>query len=510
MTLRGIVAALSVAAACSGDGGTPARPEDQGTPSSTTVQAAPAYEPLYAEAPCAGGVPDDVHVECGLLTVPEDRTRPTGHTVRLPVAIIRSDEPVPAEDPIVYFSGGPGYSGLAEVASFLAADIGGPRDVILFDQRGTGSAEPSLDCPEIHEAIAAALATAGTSDDESPLLEAALADCRGRLVEGGVDVDAYDTVATAADAVDLASALGIESWNLFGVSYGTTVALEVLRQDGSRVRSAVLDSVYPPTVAGGLSSIADNYERALGVLVDGCAAAPLCAESFPGLAGDIDTVLDSLNATPHRGQITNPTLDREQEIAVTGNDVVAGLFTALYDEDLIPLLPTVINALATGGGGVFIDQLAIEGISFLNAAAEGQTASVNCSDRANLRDPEQEESVLRAHPEYGTLALFAEACDVWDVSPADPSFNEPVRSDVPALILAGEYDPVTPPDDGRAAADDLTNSTFVLFPGLGHGEVFAHDCPLAIFRAFVADPAVPVDTSCVASMPPPAWVVPGP
>jgi pimeloyl-ACP methyl ester carboxylesterase len=92
------------------------------------------------------------------------------------------------------------------------------------------------------------------------------------------------------------------------------------------------------------------------------------------------------------------------------------------------------------------------------------------------------------------------------VAPAPPEFNEPVVSDVPALVLADEYDPITPPADSRAAAETLSSSTFVEFPGLGHGAVFSAPCPEAVYKSFLADPSAP-DTSCVAGMGPPAWTV---
>src|SRR5205085_5703484 len=101
-------------------------------------------------------------------------------------------------------------------------------------------------------------------------------------------------------------------------------------------------------------------------------------------------------------------------------------------------------------------------------------------------------------------------CSTFGVAPAPAGYATAVRSDIPTLVLADQYDPVTPPENSKHAADGLSRSTYVLFPGLGHGAVFAApECPEVIFRAFLADPTAKVDTSCVASMGPPAWAVPG-
>jgi pimeloyl-ACP methyl ester carboxylesterase len=115
--------------------------------------------------------------------------------------------------------------------------------------------------------------------------------------------------------------------------------------------------------------------------------------------------------------------------------------------------------------------------------------------------------VVAEKPDTSTLLLFSTvSCKDFGVATAPAGFNDPVRSDIPTLVLAGEYDPVTPPENSKHAAESLTRSTFVLFPGMGHGEVFATpECPEFIFRAFLTDPTGPVDTSCVASMGPPNW-----
>jgi pimeloyl-ACP methyl ester carboxylesterase len=83
-----------------------------------------------------------------------------------------------------------------------------------------------------------------------------------------------------------------------------------------------------------------------------------------------------------------------------------------------------------------------------------------------------------------------------------------VHSDLPTLVLADEYDPVTPPANSKRVADALSGSTYVEFPGLGHAAVFAvPECPEIIFRGFLRDPTAPVDTSCVSTMGPPKWAV---
>ena len=506
----GAVAVLLLAACGSGDDdATDTAPATTAAPATTTTTA-PSYEPVVESAPCDGEVPDDPRVECGVLTVPMDRNDPDAGDVTIPYAIVHSPDPAPLDDPIIYFSGGPGDAG-RDIADFLVeiGIAGGPRDVIVFDQRGTGASTPSLDCPEYTEAVWELLAAPAPPLEELAISDAALGACRARLLADGVDLDAYDTPTTAADIEDLRVALGIDRWNLFGVSYGTTVALEVVRQHPESVRSVVLDSVYAVESSGDSSARIVQAERVFGVLADGCAADPGCASAHGDVMAGLRALFDAWNADPYEATIEDPVDGRQRQLVITGEDVVAGLWNALYDDQLIGVLPSLLAPLLAREplADVVVGQLATDGIDQLTAGAEGIASVVDCADRGNIQGPSREE-VMAAEPFYaGLIALGDRSCELWDVEPVDPSFNDTVRSDLPALLFGNEYDPVTPPEDTERTARGFVNGTYVEFPGLGHGSVFSHRCPTQVMLAFVDDPAAPVDMVCVDEMGQPAWAV---
>jgi pimeloyl-ACP methyl ester carboxylesterase len=382
------------------------------------------FEPTFVPARCTVRVPDSARVECGTLTVLEDRGDPDGATVRLPLAIVRTDAARPAPDPIVYFSGGPGAPGLEVASRFLESRLGGERDVIVFDQRGTGGAEPSLECPEVDEATWANFGTAAAPEVELQRSLDAFAACRARLVEDGVDLGAYDTATSAADVADLRGALDIGTWNLFGVSYGTTLALEVLRSEPDGVRSVVLDSVYPTTVPGGAEGVFESWTRAARALFDGCADDPACAAAYPTLEADFDAAVERYDRAPFEGEIPDPDTGRVRRIVITGADIVAGAFDAMYERDLIPLLPSLTAALARGDTTI-IPLLASEGIPSTTVFADAMAASVECADRARIRhaDPDR---LVADHPTLSTLLTAAanpQVCDLWDVPPAADGFE---------------------------------------------------------------------------------------
>jgi pimeloyl-ACP methyl ester carboxylesterase len=180
----------------------------------------------------------------------------------------------------------------------------------------------------------------------------------------------------------------------------------------------------------------------------------------------------------------------------------------MYDTDVIPQLPGILEQIKAGSGGPIIDQLAVQAIDFIDAAAAAQSAAVDCYDRAAFLHEGDTAREVAKNPDYATLVSFSPLSCAGVSAPAPSGFNDPVHSDIPALVLSGEYDPITPPDQSKHAAETLSHSQFVEFPGMGHGEVFASpECPETIFRAFLADPAAQVDTSCVATMDLPKWAV---
>ena len=479
-----------------------------GSTSTTTTR--PQYTPVYAKGPCTDEVPKDARIECGTLTVPEDRSKPDGRKVTLPVAIVHTKDPNPAPDPVVYFSGGPGDPGLTNAEGFLRKGQAGNRDVIVFDPRGTGRADPSLDCPEINAAVTTIFGAADTFDAEGKVLAEALFACRDRIRGSGVDLSQYNTETIADDAADLRTALGIREWNLFGVSYGTRTALEMLRSHPQGIRSATIDSVVPPDRGESFADVVAAFDRVKRVFFDGCAKDAGCHAAYPGLEADFEALVAKLNATPYQSTVDNPALHQRSPITITGADLEAGFAFALYDTDLIPQLPNVIEQVHANGGGPIIDQLAVQGIQFVTEVAEAQTAAVLCSDDAAALEREDPRELLAQHPYASTLLLVSAApCKDFGVPPGRMGFNDAVHSDVPTLVLGDEYDPVAPPEQSKHASETLSRSTYVEFPGLGHGAVFASpECPEDIFRAFLANPAAPVDTSCVKAMGPPKWALP--
>ena len=226
-------------AACAGSG------SDGGPTLAASYQTVPCPQPNIA------GFPEldfPSGVQCGYLTVPENRARPNGRHIRIFVMRAPAVSAKPRRDPVVYLSGGPGGAGSFEVAFMLQHGINADREVIFVDQRGTHRADPLLACPGWEQFIFDAVSLPFAADSSTATDTEVVKACRDQLAATGVDLAAYNTTENAADIADLRVALGIDSWNVYGVSYGSRLALTVLRDHPQGIRSVVLDSVSPPTV----------------------------------------------------------------------------------------------------------------------------------------------------------------------------------------------------------------------------------------------------------------------
>ncbi|MCU0494170.1 MAG: alpha/beta hydrolase [Chloroflexaceae bacterium] len=488
--------------------GTAPPPASGGNQTAATPGAGTAgYQPRFEDADCRFSPPAGREARCGYLVVPEDRANPAGRSIRLHVAIFKSDTANPAPDPLVYLDGGPGGNPL-ETISFSFNDWFGPfaeqRDVIVFDQRGTGYSEPALDCPELTSNGLEALSQNLSRREQAARDTTALLACRDRLQREGANLAAYNNNANAADVNDLRLALGYEQLNLFGISYGTRLALITMRDFPAGVRSAILDSAYPPQ--NDPASLPANADRAFRALFARCAADTACNQAYPNLEQTFYDTVARLEREPLRARVPNPFDGRRYEVLLNGRTVLNSLFNMLYETSNGPRIPRLINELANGRE---LEEWGYWSALWLFASdylSYGMYYSVECQAEYAFIDPNEASQASARFPRQ--LDTFStdttvEQCQQWVQASKDPREEAPVQSSIPTLILAGEFDPVTPPEYGRSAATSLPNSHFFEFPAMGHAVSVADTCPQAMAVAFVNNPASAPDSSCIARMPPP-------
>lgn len=477
----------------------------QSTPTLPTATKGPPLPPeqRYELVACPYDVPWGPIIECGYLTVPENRSDPNSRDIRLAVAVVKSTSDDPRPDPIVYLSGGPGGSTIERLTRMydgFFAPLSAERDVVLFDQRGVGESRPALDCPGLDNAFLESVQRDIRREQLQSLFTASLTACKRDLDAAGVDLSAYNSAESAADLNDLRQALGIEEWNLYGISYGTRLALTVMRDYPQNIRSVILDSSYPPQ-ADLYSELLANADRAFGELFAGCAADAACNAAYPELERIFFEVVDGLNYQPADLEVYHYAMDKTIEAKMNGDLFLRAIFSQLYSTGSLPFLPALIYS-AHGGDTERLTPLLGDLFFTHDTVSIGMHYSVECREEFPFGSAEGYLASIEEYPDFrhGLDMPIIDICELWDVPPADAIENEPVTSDIPTLVLAGEYDPITPPRWGEQVAQDLSQGYYFAFPGVGHGASLADICPAQITFDFLSDPTVRPDSSCIAGM----------
>lgn len=459
-----------------------------------------AYQPVFNPSQCAFPIPGNYRISCGYLVVPENRASPGSNLIQLHVAVFQSFAEGPEPDPVVHLAGGPGSSSLGVAGYMLNQGLDAileRRDFILFDQRGTGYSSPRLDCPE-RNALTATLLSGTLSDEQATqAIVDAFRQCRDRLTAQGVDLSAYNSAASAADLNDLRLALGYSQLNLYGVSYGTRLALTVMRDFPGAVRSAVLDSTYPLEV-NLYTALAPNAERAFNVLFDDCATDPTCSASYPNLRADFYALVDQLNASPATVYLS--VSGSEIAVALTGDLLIDVLFVGLYNPYVTANMPKMIYQIQRGEYSILRERFSLY---FDSSGALGMGTSVQCAEEIPF-DAGNDAFTAAQGVQPAIADFFPQSvqylftvCQEWTTASPDPRENQPVTSNIPTLVLAGAFDPITPPAWGWMTAGHLINSYYFEFPGNGHWVTRSSGCALSMAMAFWNNPTAQPDSSCL-------------
>jgi pimeloyl-ACP methyl ester carboxylesterase len=473
-----------------------------------------AYTPVFEPADCPFRVPAGATVACGFVIVPEDRSGDPDDTVRLAVATYRSIAETPAPDPVIYLQGGPGGGSLEWSAGWynsFVKPVLETRDFVFFDQRGTGLSEPDLDCWEVKLRVMQDFQEGFPEEIDVNRYIRTLMTCRDRLRMSGANLAAYTSTDSAADVRDIAVALGYEQVNLYGISYGTRLAQAVMRDHPEIVRSVVLDSVVPIDV----SVYAEvSNDTALQVLFDGCKADPACNAAYPDLEAVFYDLVAQLGAEPIMVEVSNPLGEETFRVPVNGALFTTAAVEALNSTYTIALVPQAIYQVRDGNYENLAYALLIP-LAAYDTLSLGMMISVECHEYVYTSTPEAlDELIANFHltEALGIMSLsggdvFA-VCDAWGAAPFDPRDGRPLVSDIPTLILAGEYDPTTPPLFGRRVGDTLSSSYYFEFPGHGHAPSAGNRCALGIALAFLDDPTAEPGGACIAEMEGPRFSVP--
>ena len=396
-------------------------------------------------------------VDCGTLTVPENRDKPGGRQLSIYFVVARATGE-PAGEPVFFFTGGPGSAATMSAAAYTEhfARLRAARDFVFIDQRGTGRSAP-LACAPRDEARRGLRPLFGR--------EAAAA-CRAAL-ERGADLRLYTTADAARDVDDVRRALGYRRINLHGASYGTRAAWEYAALYPSRTRAIVLHGPVPPGFYTPLP-FARGLDTALDGVIAACAADAPCAARFPSLARDVARAFDRLREKPARVRLRDgdgPAIDA----TLTHSELAEAVRYELYTPARAADLPSLLTKAAAG------DYSAIANVSLANRVrlgrdlTDGMYLSVTCAEDI----PFLTRDAIRAGTAGTRLGDYrvrqqVQACREWPRGAA-PGAHLDKPLEPPALVLVGEFDPATPPGWAERALDRLPNGRAIVIPNGAHG-----------------------------------------
>jgi pimeloyl-ACP methyl ester carboxylesterase len=428
-----------------------------------------------------------VQARCGTFAVPENRALASGRTIRLRVAVVPARDGGSSPDALLYLAGGPGGSAIAgaRVMTQLFSATNETRDIVLLDQRGTGSSN-RLVCPPPKEPLGA----------DATSVRAYVKSC---LAGVPADVRQYTTAPAMEDVADVVRALGYAQVDVYGGSYGATAAQYLLAQHRELVRTAILDG-------GTLLDVpifelwGRNGERSLRSTLSRCATSPRCARAYPRVRSEVFEMMKSLRRAPVRvnGLAIGPAeaagtiqfLTRTPEGAAQIPWIAHRASVGDWD-------PLVFAMDEAGAGGAETRQL--------------MYWSIVCNEPWARWNPARARAA--AHGTYLAERTAADAALTGVVCSEMPKAAQPawsktrVRSDAPVLIVVGGNDPQDPLDNVRDASLELPASRTIVVPHAGHGSLQL-GCMARVAQQFVErGTADGLDTRCVARYAPPPFVV---
>jgi pimeloyl-ACP methyl ester carboxylesterase len=456
----------------------------------TACQASPQRTAIDILSACEG---DDGPTDalCGRLQVFENRQTRTGRSIQLNIVVWPALSPKPQPDPLFFLAGGPGQGAakLARPVREMFSGVQTDRDIVLVDQRGTGASGP-LECKTDDDDR---LSTLNEPDD------AALGRLKACLDGYDADPRLYTTPIAMDDLDDVRAHLGYERINIYGGSYGTRAGLVYLRQHGDRVRSIVLDGVAPPDMRLPLYTARDG-QRAFERLFTDCAASATCSEKYPNLRERTGRLFARLRAAPPRVRLVHPRTGIAEDVTVDVRLVANIVFGALY----APLMSSMVPELLTRA-----EQNDFQGMLALAMLNEGTASSMSLGMQLSVICAEDVPRITPGAVERASEgSLFGDdlllghfkACQFWPRGEVPASYYEPVVSDVPALVLSGDVDPITPPSWGEQVAGTLSRSAHFTAPFTGHG-VISTGCGQRIVRRFIEQGTVDgLDTTCLQTL----------
>jgi len=423
---------------------------------------------------------------CGSLEVAENPADPDGRKISLKIAVAPATGKSTEPDPVFFFAGGPGQAATETWVMIRSTlnKIRKKRDIVMIDQRGTGSSNQLACESDVEEDL--------NQEIDFDLVRKETEKCLAAL-DG--DPRFYTTTIAMGDYNQVREAMGYDKINIMGVSYGTRSAQVYLRLFPETVRSITLDSVVPMQLALGQEH-ALMLDRSVEKVFADCAADEACKSRFPEGFGELNRLFMQLQEEPREITITDPVSGLPRPMLLSADTLGVAIRFLSYASETQALLPLLVHEAVTTGD---LSRLASQAILVMSGLSEmlskGLELSVMCSEDYPFMDLDADYSqTLMGNLMMKIVDL---QCGIWPHGEVPEGFHEPVHSGLPVLLMSGERDPVTPPVYAAQVAETFPNSLNLVARGQSHS-VMKNVCLRDITTAFIEKGSVEdLDTSCV-------------
>ncbi|WP_460218616.1 alpha/beta fold hydrolase [Psychroserpens sp. MEBiC05023] len=430
------------------------------------------------------------HDRCGYVDVPNNWGKKSNGNTQIAYLVIASKSANRKEDPVIFLQGGPGGSVLPLANVFKNLSLDSDRDFIMYDQRGMGFSNEI--CPGLSSKFLDIMSADIPLNQEDEALIEISKDCIKTLSSSNFKT-AFGSTESAKDIEALRLHLGYKQLNLFGGSYGTRLGLKYMELYPSKVRTSILSGLFPPNIRL-YDNIYTNLNRSLNKLFNTCDNDENCSKKYPNLRDEFKTICTALDKAPKTFSNGN------ENIVINKQDFLLLIQQMLYDRRTISEAPSFIMAFKNEDSNAVIEsiQAFASRLGIINVAAYWSVMTIDEGTFGNAK------SLANDGQQHATLSsgisLFTSDPDVIKVWPSQNNKNKTMKavaSDVPTLLVSGDWDPITPPSNAENAAKSLRNANHVVFPNDGHCPM--NQCFFSIAKSFLNHPRQNIDDSCTSA-----------
>lgn len=457
-----------------------------------TAKSAIANTRLTESADCRDFINESpARVICGFVSLDLDHDNPGGDKIELPLLIAKATNSLSARSDraiLIPGAGGPGAAmgfGYRYNAGEFLAPYEGLRqagyDVVIVDQRGAGFSKPKLHCHETIDVFKNLIVRPRTIAEEIGHYQTAVATCQQRLNKSIGSINAFDTRQSAKDFLHIIDRLPYQWWSTIATSYATALAQAMIVLEPDVFDAVVLDSPVPLDYQQPLT-MESTYQSVIKTITR-CQSDSACHKRHPQLVLKFNNLLKRARRQPFKVNIRvydDTGNSRRKKLIIDESALLAIFSTAIYNNDFIALLPSVVTRMHNGSTQTL--KLFAEDFWYQSTDtdyADGLNLTVHCKERQML-----EEHYAKAHPEFigqlsseSKLALRAQVdlCRAWQVRSNNQLIPKKVFN-TRTLILAGSLDPVISQADIDHTANNFSNVTTEVIAGAGHSVWFQSEC----------------------------------